>query len=195
MVAVVPSGLFHRVRDVGRGRRRRRIEQVLQDPFAAKDGRSARGIRRDRQDAGLCENAAAMRIGREIDAAELAALDVRNAVEGGQALIQERVIGVDEIEDGAVVANDGLKEELGSRCCMSRRSSFVELGELSGIGLEAIEIADLEPLAAEVVDESARLRIEQHAVDLRVQDFADCGGGAAAASWKSSSSGMLLHRK
>ena len=54
---------------------------------------------------------------------------------------------------------------------MSRRKFAGEFGELDGIGLEAVEVASLEPLAAEVFDQSARFRIEQHAVDLRVENF------------------------
>ncbi len=63
-----------------------------------------------------------------------------------------------------------MKEELG--LLLHVAAKFVgELGELRGIGLEAVEIADLEPLAAEIFDQRARFRIEQHAVDLRAEHF------------------------
>ena len=54
---------------------------------------------------------------------------------------------------------------------MSRRSSLVNSGKFAGIGLEAVQIAGLEPLAAEIFDQRARFRIEQHAMDLRVEHF------------------------
>ena len=44
-------------------------------------------------------------------AAELRAVDVRDAVVLGQALIQERVVGVQQIEQAAVLADDAVDEQ------------------------------------------------------------------------------------
>ncbi len=93
-----------------------------------------------------------------------------DAVERGQAMVQEGVVGGEEIGDGTVIANDGLKEELGFLLHVAAQFGS-EFRELRGIGLEAFEVARLEPLAAEVFDQSARFGIEQHAVDLRVENF------------------------
>ena len=113
MVAVVPRAVSSSFGTLGGGGGGAESSKFSQDPFSAEDGRSARRIRGDGEDAGLGENAAAVGIGWEIDAAELRAFDVRDAVESGQALVQEGVVGREEIGDGTVVANDGSKEELG----------------------------------------------------------------------------------
>ena len=63
-----------------------------------------------------------------------------------------------------------MKEKLGFPLHVAAKFG-IEPRELSGIGLEAVEIAGLEPLAGEVFSESARLGIEEHAVDLRAKDF------------------------
>ena len=52
------------LRNVGRRRRRRRAEQVLENPLAALHHRRAIGIRRHRQDAALAEQAVPIRVGR-----------------------------------------------------------------------------------------------------------------------------------
>ena len=45
-------------------------------------------------------------------AAELAAVDVRNPVVARQPLVDERVVGVEQVEDAAVFAHDALEEQL-----------------------------------------------------------------------------------
>ncbi len=74
----------HRVvlqrRHVGKWRRRRRTEQRVEHELAADDGRRARGVRRDRQDAALPQQPAAHAVLIQLDAAEARAVDVRNAV-------------------------------------------------------------------------------------------------------------------
>ena len=61
-------------RHVGRRRRRRHAEEILQHVLAANHGRGARRIARDRQHARLAQHAAAA-IGRQLDPAELGAGD------------------------------------------------------------------------------------------------------------------------
>ena len=48
-------------------------------------------------------------------AAEVAAVDVRDAVVPRQPLVDERVVGVQQVEDAAVLAHDALEEQLGLR--------------------------------------------------------------------------------
>ncbi len=79
-------------RHVRRRRRRRRAEDVLEDPLAADHRRRAGRVRGDRQDAPLAEQAAPHAVVAELDAPELAAVDVRDAVVLGQPLVQVRVV-------------------------------------------------------------------------------------------------------
>ena len=48
----------------------------------------------------------------ERDAAEAAAVDVRDAVVLGEALVQERVVRLQQVEHAAVLAQDALEEQL-----------------------------------------------------------------------------------
>ena len=73
-----------------RRRRRRHAEHVIENPFAANDRRRARRIRRHQQDAALTKQAAARAVFTELDAAEAAPVDVRDAVVLGQPLVHER---------------------------------------------------------------------------------------------------------
>ena len=52
----------------------------------------------------------------------------------------------------------------------------VELGKLHRIGMNAIQIAQLQPLAGEVIDERGGFGIKQHAAHLRVQNIGDASG-------------------
>ena len=65
----------------------------------------------------------------ERDAAELAAVDVRDAVVLGQPLVDERVVGRQQVEDVAVLAHDAGEEQLG--LALKRLAQrVVEVGEL-----------------------------------------------------------------
>src|SRR5688500_824976 len=97
-----------------RGRwRRRRAQDVLEHPFAAKHRRGAVGVRRDRQYAAVAEEARAHAVLAERDAAEPAAVDVRNAVMAREPLVHERVRRAQQVEHIAVLFDDAFKEELG----------------------------------------------------------------------------------
>src|SRR4030095_13690172 len=97
---------------VGRWRRRRRAEDVLQHEDAAKYRRGPRRIRRDREEAALPQQAAAMSLGCERHAAESASVDVWNSVVLRQAFIEERVVRPDQIEHAAILAQHAVEEEL-----------------------------------------------------------------------------------
>ena len=131
--------VFLERRHVRRRRRRRRAEDVLQNPLAAQHRRRAVGIRRDGQDAALAEQAAAVLVG-ERHAAELAAVDVRDAVVARQPLVDERVVGRQQVEDVAVLAHDALEEQLGLLRNACRRLSS-KFGNSSRVGHEALQIA------------------------------------------------------
>ena len=79
--------------------------------------------------------------------------------------------------------------------CMARAESVVEFGIALGVGLDAREVSEVQPLPGEVRGERRGSRVGQHAADL-------CPNGAGAASTRRvrraptmCSSGMLLHRK
>ena len=97
--------------DVGRRRRRRRAEDVLENPRAAQHRRRAVGVRRGQQHAALAEQPPAIRIGQR-HAAELLAAHVRNAVVQRQPLVHERVVRGQQVEHAAVLAHDALDEQL-----------------------------------------------------------------------------------
>ena len=60
-------GAFLERRHSGRGRRRRRIEQAVENPLAAEDRRRLGGVRGEQQDASLAEEAAALGRGMRAD--------------------------------------------------------------------------------------------------------------------------------
>ena len=114
-------------RNIGRRWRRRRAEHIVQHPFAAQHRRSAVGVGGHREDAALAQQSPrASSVMRH--AAELAAIDVRNSVVLGQALIDEGVIGVQQIEHAVVFAHDAAEEHLGL-ALESLPQVVVEIGE------------------------------------------------------------------
>ena len=71
---------------------------------------------------------------RHRHATEVAAVHVRNPVVPRQALVDERVVGVQQVEDAAVLAHDALEEELRLRrnACAEL---VVEIREVAGFGM------------------------------------------------------------
>ena len=107
------AGRLHLVElgHVGRRRRRRAAEQHFHHPLAAIHRRRAIGVRRQHQDAAVAENAAAV-LGQR-HAAELRPGDVRNAVVQRHALVDERVVGREQVEQAPILAHEAVEEELG----------------------------------------------------------------------------------
>jgi len=103
---------FLKCRDLGRRRRRRRAEQILQYPLAANDGRGPVGVRGHHQYAALAEQAEARGI-VERDPAEMAAVHAIDTVMPRDALGQKCVIGRHQLGNGTVLAHDVLEEILG----------------------------------------------------------------------------------
>src|SRR4029077_20362191 len=89
----------------------RRADEVLENPLAAAHGGCPVGVGRDRQDAAMAKQSAAVLVS-DRDAPVLAAVDIRNAVVPRQALIHERVVGRQQLEDTPVVVKDALEEQL-----------------------------------------------------------------------------------
>ena len=135
-------GFFER-RHVRRRRRRRRSEQHFHHPLAALHRRRALGDRRQRQDAAVAEDAAA--IGRQRDAAELRAGDVRDAVMAGHALVRVGVVGGKQIEQAAILAHQAVEEELGL-LLQRQRQRLIGIRIQDRIRNHLLEILQAQPL-------------------------------------------------
>src|ERR1700761_6380387 len=85
--------------DAGRGRRNGSAEDIIQQPFAAKDRRSAIRIRRCHQQSALGKQAAALLVVGEGYATEPCAVDAGDSVLAREALVEEGVIGVEKFVD------------------------------------------------------------------------------------------------
>ncbi len=116
---------------VRRRRRGRRTEDLLEHPLAALDRRGSRRVRGQCQDAGLRQDAAA--VGRQLDPTELLARHTLNAVKLRQPPVHEAEVGVDEVENAAILAEDRLEEQL-RLADHGRTQLVVEPGEFLGIG-------------------------------------------------------------
>ena len=99
--------------DAGRRLRRRRAEQVLQDPLAALDRRRAVAGRGDGQDAALAEQAAPRAVGSSATRRIRLPRTSGNAVVPREPLVHEREVGVEQIDDAAVFADDRPEQQLG----------------------------------------------------------------------------------
>src|SRR5689334_20653578 len=99
--------------DAGRRNRCRRAEQVFEHPLAARYRRRAGGHRRHREHAALTEEPAARAVRRQLDAPEVAAVYVSDAVVTCEPLVDEGVVGVEQIDQASILANDGAEEQLG----------------------------------------------------------------------------------
>src|SRR4029077_13283612 len=88
-------------------------EDTAQDPHTTNDRRRPRRERRDRQHAALPQQAATLAIGSQGHAAEAAAVDIRNPVVPGQALIQKGVVRLDQFEHAAILVQHVAEKELG----------------------------------------------------------------------------------
>ncbi len=87
--------------DVGRGRRGRRAEDLLEDPLPALHGRGPVGVRGQRQDARLRQDPAATTVGQG-DPTEVVAGDALDPVVPGQGRVDERVVGVEQLQDAPI---------------------------------------------------------------------------------------------
>ena len=119
---LLAHGRFFRVRVRGARRQRRHVrrrvrrthaEHVGHDPFAARDRRRAIGFGAGCEERPLAQQPAArLHVRTERDATELAAGDVLDAVMLGQPLVDERVVGVQQVHDAAIVADDRVEQQL-----------------------------------------------------------------------------------
>ena len=111
-----------------------------------------------------------------------------------QPLVDERVVGVQQVEHAAILAHDAVEEQLGL-ALEGLPQVVVEVGEDEQIGIPVAQLAQEQPLSGEVGDQRLRSRIGEHPPDLPLQDGGILAACPASAACRSSSSGMLLQRK
>ena len=155
-------------RHVGRRRRRGRTEQGLQHPLPAQHDRGPVGVRRDGEQARVAQQPVTPVVG-PLRAAEPAAVDAGNPVVPGELLVQVRVVRPEQLRNRPVLAHLALEEQL--RLAHHRGPQrIVESGEQRAVGILRVDVADLQPLPDEVVQEPRGAAIGEHAPDLVGED-------------------------
>ena len=172
-LAGVARGVVGRRRQIGHVGRRvggQDAQQVLQHPLAPLYRRRAAGLRRHRQDAALAQQPAPGVVGlAERDAAEPAAGDVRDPVVAREPLVDERVVGRQQVEHAPVLGHEAREEQLGL-AAERLPQVVVEIGEPLDDGNVALEAPQGQPLAGEVGGQRRRPRVGQHPPHLALED-------------------------
>ena len=152
------------------GRRRRRgVEEILENPLAAKHGRGTSGVRGNGENTALGKHATTP-IGRaHVDSPEFLTCDTGDSIKPREPLIKKTIVGVKEVEHAAVPANDVLGEELGF-APHGIAKAFIEIRKAFAIGPYDVNIAELKPLASKVLDQGSGFFVLQHAADLRFEN-------------------------
>ena len=113
----------------------------------------------------MAEQAEPVRIG-ELHLAEARAVDAGDAVVPRQPLVDERVVGAQQLQRAAVLAQDVREEQLGF-AAEGLADVVVEVREHQDVGLDLrFEVAQLQPLAGEVADQRVGPRVGEHPPDL-----------------------------
>ena len=158
-------GIVVQRRHIGRRRWRRRPKKVLEDPLAPNHRRGARGVGRNGQNASLAQQAAALPVGAERDAAKAIAVDMGDAVMLGEALVEEGVVRLEQIEHAPVLAKHALDEKL--RFLPEGLAQIVvEVREQAQVRRDRFQIAQMQPLRGEIGREVARAIVRQQSPHL-----------------------------
>ena len=117
---------------------------------------------------------------RHLDGPELRPEDVLHAVELGEVLVEHHPVAVDQGQDTEVLGEHALEEGDGllPHVALHEAGEAREPARVDGHLLETIEA---QPLLGEGLDEAARARIVQHAVDLRLELTAQRAGAREGA--------------
>ena len=87
-----------------------------------------------------------------------------------QPLVDERVVGGQQVEDVAVLPNDALEEQLG--LALQALSQFVvPVGVEDAVGRRGRQVAEVEQLLREARDERIGARIGEHPPHLLLEHF------------------------
>src|SRR6266849_4122729 len=100
-------------RNIGRWCWRRGTEDVFEQPLAAQDWRGPIGIRRDREQAPMAQQPAALVRVRQRDPSEAAPINTRNTVVPGEPFVQERVTRAQQLGHASVLMDLAVDEQLG----------------------------------------------------------------------------------
>ena len=95
-------------------------------------------------------------------APELAAVDVGDAVVPRQPLVDERVVGRQQVEHAAVLAHRRCSKKQLRLALQRLPQVVVEVGELVLAGHHVPQVAQMQPLPGEVADERRGARVGQH---------------------------------
>jgi len=99
---------------------------------------------------------------------ETGSADTGHAIERGQPVVQETVVGIHQIGDGPVLAHHRAQEQLGlGGEGFAQRG--IELRIRLGIGCGLVQLAQVQPLHGEIVDQRVRPRIGQQALHFTIQ--------------------------
>ena len=146
------------------------------------------------------QDAAAMAVLGQRDFLELPAFDARDAVMFRQPAVEHREIGVDEIGQAQVVLQQLLEEQI--RLLEHRALEHVVVFGIEDVARNGgVDLAQVEPLADEVLGERRRLAVLEHAFDLRraasparsvssarpgraIRRRASCSTGSTTAGWQ-----------
>src|SRR5262249_15996406 len=112
----------------------------------------------------------------QLHAPELPALDVWGTVKPSQGFVHEGEIGVEKVEDTAILPDYGLEEKLGFRA-HGISEGVVESGISLRIGVGLFEQAQIKPLSSEVLRQCPGPRIAQHTPSLNLYLFAQAVAG------------------
>src|SRR5438874_184494 len=97
-------------------------------------------------------------VGPPLPPPNLLALNALDAVVFRQTFVDEAEVGVEEIEDTAVLAQDRLEEQLGL-ADHGRAQLLVEVGKDLRIGGDIGQLPQREPLPRKILHQGGRLRI------------------------------------
>ena len=86
----------------------------------------------------------------------------------GQTLVEERVVGIQQVEHAAILADDAVEEQRGL-ALEGLTQIVVEVKEQFRAGPEPGHIADVKPLAGEVAHQRLRARVGEHPPHLLVE--------------------------
>ena len=153
---------------IGRRRGHRRGQDIFQQVLSANRRRSARGVRRDGEHAGLAQQPEAILIG-EFYAPEVAPVDTGNSVMARQLFIEKGLIRRQQVEDAVVLFQLSVEEQL--RLGHERGTEVVvKPGKLGAIRIEQPYVTNLQPIFKEILDQrGARAGIGEHARNLLLE--------------------------
>ena len=148
--------------DAGRRRRHLQTEDVVQQPLAAQDRRGSIGIRGGGEHGGVGQQSAALIRVRQRDAAEAAAVDTRNPIMPREPLVDERVVGAEQVEHAAILGDRAGDKQL--RFALERfEQAVVEVGIEIGMHDDFVDAAEVQPLRREHADQRVgRAPVREH---------------------------------